>query len=142
MPTSLLANESMLPASLLNASALMELDGVLGFFQSTCSFISSSSDTDGSCMRATRRAACRIDSPKSRSQWRASIIRSSRCASVASADVGFASDTMPSELAGMFIALANIAAQLFSIVKCGSILDAASCVTVGDCPSMSLLIML
>ena len=57
MPTSLFAKESMLPASLLNASALMELDGVFGFFQLTCSFIRSSSDTDGFCMRATRRAA-------------------------------------------------------------------------------------
>lgn len=142
MPTSLLANESMLDASLLNASALMELDGVFGFFQSTCSFIRSSSDAEGSCSLATRRAACRIDSPKSRSQCRASMIRSSRCASVASADVGFASDTMPSELAGMFMALANMAAQLFSIVRCGSMLDAASWVTAGASPSASLLIML
>lgn len=49
---------------------------------------------------------------------------------------------MPSELAGMFMALANMAAQLFSIVRCGSMLDAASWVTVGAAPSASLLIML
>ena len=65
-PTSLSPKPVMEPASLLYASALMLVAGMLGFIQSTCSFIRSDSETDGSFMRTAILIVSRMLSPKSR----------------------------------------------------------------------------
>ena len=139
MSASLLASGSMLAASLLDASALMELDGVsvlpvdLQFHQLLVG--------RGWILHPCHRAFLQdrfteVPVAMARLDHQVLALRLGRVG-----DVGFASDTMPSELAGMPIALSDIAAQL-SIVEVRIMLDAASCVTVGDSPSMSLLIML
>lgn len=78
MPTSLSPNPVIEPASLLYASALMLVAGMLGFIQSTWSLSRSASSTDGSRMRTAMRIVSRMLSPKSLSAWRASMMRSSR----------------------------------------------------------------